>query len=87
MSYVTIPTSQRLVPLDSDASTGGSPTETLVVDGLRAADQIVAVTQVTPGANPEAVLGWSGQDTDELDVEWTGDPGAGAVVRVLVMRF
>ncbi len=73
---------------DSAASAGGAATETLTVTGLAAADLILAVSQKTKGANGTAVIRWTdtSRTANQLAVEWTGNPGAGAVLRVLVLK-
>lgn len=73
---------------DSAASAGGAATETLTVTGLAAADSILAVSQKTKGANGTALIKWTdtSRTADQLAVEWTGNPGAGAVVRVVVLK-
>jgi hypothetical protein len=71
---------------DSAASAGGSATETLTITGLAAADTILSVSQKTPGANSTAIIGWANQAANSLDLTWTGDPGAGAIVRVAVRK-
>jgi hypothetical protein len=73
---------------DSAASAGGAATETLTVTGLAAADTILAVSQKTKGANGTAIIKWTdtSRTADQLAVEWTGNPGAGAVIRVLVLK-
>lgn len=78
--------SNEMVTLDSDASAGGSATESLTVSGLLSSDEIVAFHQKTKGGLGTAPIAWSNQADDSLDVEWTGDPGAGAVIRLLVRR-
>lgn len=73
---------------DSSASAGGAATETLTVTGLAADDTILAVSQKTKGANSTAINKWTdtSRTANQLAVEWTGNPGAGAVVRVLVLK-
>lgn len=73
---------------DSAASAGGAATETLTVTGLAAGDTILAVSQKTKGANGTALIKWTdtSRTADQLAVEWTGNPGAGSVVRVLVLK-
>lgn len=70
----------------SDASAGGSDTETLTVTGLLATDTILSVTQQTPGSNLQSLIGWSGVVDDSITAQWTADPGSGAVVIVAVKR-
>lgn len=76
----------KLIALDSAAGDGGSASESMTFAGLKADDTILAVHQVTAGANDLAITEWSSQADDTLTVAWTGDPGAGAVVRVVVAR-
>lgn len=70
--------------LDSEPATGGGASEALVVTGLLQTDTVLAVTAMTDSA--EAVIGFEVTDDDELTVDFTGDPGADAVVRVLIKR-
>ncbi len=72
--------------LSSNASSGGMATETLTVTGLTTTDIIVSVTQRVAGANGTALTGWANQASNALDVTWTADPGAGAIVDVEVLR-
>lgn len=71
---------------DSDASAGGAATETLAVSGLKGSDKILSVQVKTKGSNAVGVAGWSNQADDSLDVDFTADPGAGAIVQVLAQR-
>lgn len=73
---------------DSAASAGGAATETLTVTGLAAADEILSVSQKTKGANGTALNKWTdtARTANQLAVEWTGNPGAGAIVRVCVLK-
>lgn len=70
----------------SAASAGGAPTEALVVTGLLATDTILAVTQMTPGANSLPLLGWSTVANNSITGIWSANPGAGAVLVVTVKR-
>ena len=72
---------------DSAAGAGGTASETMTVTGLLATDEILSVTQMTPGANSLPMLGFANQDDDALDITWSADPGAGSVVRVAVKRI
>lgn len=74
--------------LDSAASTGGGASETLTVTGLAKTDVVIAAGVLTAGANAEALTQWesSPATADKLAVEFTGDPGAGAVVRAVIQR-
>lgn len=77
-----------LVKYDSAASSGGAATEQLTVTGLAVADEILSVTQKVKGANGTALIAWTdgSRTVNKLDVEWTANPGANAVVRVLARK-
>jgi hypothetical protein len=77
-----------LITYDSAVSTGGAATEALTVTGLAVADTIYAVSQLTKGANATALNSWTdtGRTVNLLTVGWTGNPGAGSIVRVLVKK-
>lgn len=70
----------------SSAGAGGAATEAMTLTGLAAADTILAVTQKTKGANNLPLLGWSTQAANALTGVWSADPGAGAVIQVLVLK-
>lgn len=79
--------------LTSVASAGGSVTETLIVTGLKITDEIMSISQRVKGAgtigttpHSVAVVGWTNQAADALDIEWVADPGAGAIVEIMVRR-
>lgn len=77
----------NIVKLTSDASAGGAATEPdLAVTGLLATDIILAVTQKTPGANNLALLGYADQKDGSMDFIYFADPGADAIMEVLVAR-
>jgi len=71
---------------DSSASAGGGATESLNVTGLKSTDKILGVHVKTKGANAVGIAGWSNQADDSLDVDFTADPGVGAIVQVVVQR-
>jgi len=75
-----------IMHLDSDASAGGNPTESLTVTGLLGTDTILSVSQRVAGANNTAITAFGSPGVGTLSVSWTADPGAGAIVRVLVRR-
>ena len=79
------PATNQLTTVDSTAGSGGASTATLTVTGLAAADVILGVSQLTSGANHTAFVEWTdtSRTANQLAVRWTGDPGAGAVVRVI----
>lgn len=79
-------TDPTILSFESDPSAGGGATETLTVTGLLATDEIISVTMKTQGANPAQIAEYANQDDDELDVTFSADPGAGAVVEVTVKR-
>lgn len=76
----------KTLSFDSAQSAGGGASETLTVDGLLSTDEVLGVAQKTPGGLGTALIGWSNQADGQIDAEWTGDPGAGAVVQVMVKR-
>ena len=76
----------NLVSLDSDAGSGGAAQEALVVTGLLATDVILAVSQRVKGANNLPLLSFGSPVADELTCDWSADPGAGSIVRILVVR-
>lgn len=71
---------------ESDAGDGGGATEALTFTGLLADDTILSVTQKTAGANDVAIISYTTQAADALTVAYTADPGAGSVVKVVVLR-
>ena len=71
---------------NSAASLGGAASETLTVTGLLATDTILAVSQMTPGGNNTAIIAFDTLANNSLKLYWTANPGAGAVVKVLVKR-
>lgn len=77
----------QVAPLSS-ASQGGSSTETLKVDGMLSTDEVVSFNQTSVGGGigKTLLLASPGTDDGDLDCEWDADPGAGAVVKVLVLR-
>lgn len=70
----------------SSAGSGGAATEAMTLTGLGASDTILAVHQKTDGANNLPLLGWSTQADDSLTGIWSADPGAGAVIVVVVLK-
>lgn len=78
--------------INSAVSAGGAATETYVVTGLLTTDSILSVGQYVDGAGAAVgIISWgnaSGQAAanDALAVVYNADPGAGAKVRVAVLR-
>lgn len=68
---------------DSVATVGGTATETVAVIGLRATSKVLSVSQMTKGASDLPLLGWANVADDSLDIVYSADMGAGAVVRVV----
>jgi hypothetical protein len=68
----------------SIAYAGGASVATVTVSGLSVSDTILAVTQKVQGVNNLPILGWSNQASNALNLHWSADPGANAVVEVLV---
>jgi len=74
------------IAVSCTAAAGGGATEALTCTGLAGTDTILAVFQVTPGANSLPLLGYSTLAADTITGIWSADPGAGAVVRVTVKK-
>lgn len=76
----------------SAASAGGAATETYTVTGLLTTDTILAVTQAVDGAGAAVGIISYGNASgnaaaaDALAVVYNADPGAGAKVKVAVLR-
>lgn len=70
----------------SSAGAGGAASAALTVTGLLATDTILSVTQKTAGANSLPLLGYTTLANNALTVQWSADPGAGAVIVVTVKR-
>ncbi len=67
-------------------SSGGNATETLTFTGLASTDDILSVSQRVDGGNLTPIIGWANQTTNALDVTWTADPTAGAIIRIAVRK-
>lgn len=76
----------KLVKYTAAATAGGAATEAVAVTGLGASDTILSVTQRVKGANSLPLLGWQGQAANSLTLVYSADPGASAVVEVLVKK-
>ena len=77
----------NILKLTSDAGSGGAATEDdNPVAGLKADDIVLSVSQKTPGANSLPLLGYADQKDGSMDFIYSADPGAGAVVEILVAR-
>lgn len=74
--------------LDSAASAGGNAQETLTVTGLLTTDTILTAQVVTVGANAVALrrVAPTCAVAGQYIANWTADPGAAAVVRVVFAR-
>lgn len=78
---------EEIAVIDSDAGAGGAASEAMTVTGLTTDDTVLAVTQKTAGAGAgKTLIGWSTQANDAITGIWDADPGAGAVIQVLVKR-
>jgi len=84
--YTQQPAVGGIVTYDSAASAGGSTSETLTVTGLAVGDVILAASQRVVGANASALSGFGTVALNSLPVTFTANPGAGAIVRVLVRK-
>lgn len=78
--------SNKLLVFDSSPSVGGAATEVMTLAGLLATDKIVAVTQSVKGAANLPLLGYNTQANGVLTAVWSATPGAGAVIKVAVLR-
>lgn len=74
--------------LNSSATTGGSATEVLTLTGAATGDTVAAVYTST-GATGSIVLKSAASSiatAAQISTIWTGDPGAGGIVRVLLRK-
>lgn len=71
----------------SAISVGGAAAEAYVVTGLKTTDTVIAVTQKTDGAGAAVgILSYGTLVANGLTVTYNADPGANAVVNVVVLR-
>jgi hypothetical protein len=75
-----------ILALSSSPGAGGAASEAMTVPGLLASDTVLSVSQSVPGANSLPLLGFNTQANNSLTVEFSADPGAGAVILVAVKR-
>lgn len=78
--------SNKILIFNSATSVGGAATEVMTVTGLLATDKIIAVTQSVKGAANLPLLGYNTQAANALTAVWSATPGAGAVIKVTVLR-
>lgn len=72
----------------SIASSGGSASEAMTFTGVLATDQILAVTQVTPGAGVgKTMIAHASLVNDALTITWDANPGTGAIILLSVLRI
>jgi hypothetical protein len=78
------PSGGVITTLNSSASTGGGQAETLTLTGAATADTVIAayVSTAASGAIALQSAASSIAVANQIAVRFTGDPGAGAVVRV-----
>lgn len=77
----------KIAAVTCNAGAGGGATAVLTCTGLVTTDTVLAVSQKTPGANSLPLLGWSTLASNAITAIWSADPGAGAVVMVLVKHL
>lgn len=77
---------KALMVFTSAASVGGSASEVFTVTGLASSDTILSVTQSVKGANSLPLLGYNTVATNAITGVYSADPGANAVIKVLVLR-
>lgn len=75
-----------ILTFGSNPSSGGGSSEAMTFTGLKTTDKILAFTQRVAGSNGTAMTGWNTFVTDGMTITWTGDPGAGAIILVVVKR-
>lgn len=76
----------RIYSIQSQPSVGGSgATETLNIPGMSGSDTVIGVFQETAGANNQVMLS-AVQSGVNVNVTWAADPGAGAIVRVAIIK-
>jgi len=81
------PANAQTLSIASAVSAGGAASEALTFTGFDpTTDTVLGISQQTPGANSTATIGWSTPLANTLTVIWTADPGAGAVVNLMVIR-
>jgi hypothetical protein len=78
--------SKQDVLLTSDPSVGGGISETLNVTGILLSDTIISATQSVAGGNNTALTAYNILGDGIMNAQWSGDPGAGAIVNILVKR-
>lgn len=76
----------KIFTFNSTASVGGAATEVMTLTGLLATDTILAVTQSVKGAANLPLLGYNTQAVNALTAVWSATPGAGAIIKVTVLR-
>ena len=79
------PSSGGVTTIAGSVAATGSPA-VITATGLLSTDKILAVTQVSPGANNLPLLGYSGQANNTLNGLYSGAVGAGATVLIEVSR-
>lgn len=82
----TLEAEGQVLQFTSAAGAGGAATEAMTLTGLKATDEILGVSQKIDGANNLPLLGWSTQADDALTGIWSADPGANAIIQVMVKR-
>ena len=71
----------------SDASAGGAASEAMTFTGLSTDDEILSVDQSTGGAGAGNVIDSYGTHVDDgLTITWDADPGAGAIIKLTVLK-
>ncbi len=77
---------KALLTYTSSAGGGGGASAALTVTGLVSTDTVLSVSQKTAGGNSLPLLGWTTVADNALTVQWSADPGVGAVIVVTVLR-
>lgn len=76
----------QIITLQSEASSGGSATESMLIATLLATDVLKSIAIKTQGANPVNIVSQGEPQIGALEVTFDGDPGAGLVIEIVVER-
>lgn len=76
----------QTLTLESEVSTGGSATESMLVATLLSTDVLQSIAIKTQGANPVNIVSQGEPQIGAIEVTFDGDPGAGLVIELVVER-
>lgn len=75
----------QILSIDSNPSVGGSALETFTFPGLLATDTVLSWGFKTNAAQ-QFIEQWTNQVNGSIDIKMSGDPGAGAIIRIAIKR-